>query len=300
MDEMSHSTTMLRSSGDVDLALHHLGGTGAPLLICHATGFHGRAYLSMAAQLVDHFEIWSMDFRGHGASSAPPSGDFAWAGMADDVQVCVDAVRESTDSPLFAFGHSMGGASILRAELNRPGTFAAAWLFEPIVFSPEIPLPSGRESQMSGAARHRRSVFDSRAAAVERYGSRPPLSGLEPDALAAYVKYGFDDADDGTVTLACAPESEASTFEAPDKLSWDYFTSLDMPCWVARGVVDPQNTPSKFADGIAEAIPTATLVAYDELTHFGPLEDTAGIASAIRAAFSPLIDSPATEASNEQ
>ena len=40
------------------------------------------------------------------------------------------------------------------------------------------------------------------------------MNVLEPDALAAYVRYGFHDRDDGQVELACAPEVEARCFEA--------------------------------------------------------------------------------------
>ena len=40
------------------------------------------------------------------------------------------------------------------------------------------------------------------------------MNVLEPDALAAYVRYGFRDRDDGQVELACVPEVEARCFEA--------------------------------------------------------------------------------------
>ncbi len=67
---------------------------------------------------------------------------------------------------------------------------------------------------MATAARKRRAVWPDRAAVQASYGSRPPLDVMEPAALAAYVRYGFRDRDDGTVELACAPEVEARWFES--------------------------------------------------------------------------------------
>ena len=38
-----------------------------------------------------------------------------------------------TSEPLWAFGHSMGGATLALLEDRRPGTLRAAYLFEPVV-----------------------------------------------------------------------------------------------------------------------------------------------------------------------
>ena len=47
------SSLTVPSSGGVAVALHDLGGTGAPLLVCHATGFHGRMYAPLARLLTE-------------------------------------------------------------------------------------------------------------------------------------------------------------------------------------------------------------------------------------------------------
>ncbi|MCP3934828.1 MAG: alpha/beta hydrolase, partial [Actinomycetia bacterium] len=98
------------SSDGVELTLHHLGGTGPPLLISHATGFHGLAYAPMARALGTDFDVWAIDLRGHGGSTPPACGDFVWRGMADDVTA---AIAEIGVEPVFGVGHSMGGAAIL-------------------------------------------------------------------------------------------------------------------------------------------------------------------------------------------
>ena len=50
-------------------------------------------------------------------------------------------------------------------------------------------------------ARRRRANFPSRADALHRYASRPPLNELRADSLFSYVEHGFRDMTDGTVTL---------------------------------------------------------------------------------------------------
>ena len=270
------TTRTVQSSDDVELALHHLGGTGPTLLVCHATGFHGRAYQVFADALGDRFEMWALDFRGHGASSAPTTGDFAWSGMADDVLACVDALG---GGPVPAFGHSLGGAAILLAELARPSTISRAALFEPVVFPREV-LEARTENPMAGPARHRRPEFDSRAAAAERYGSRPPLAALHPQALADYVEFGFVDTPEGAVRLACEPEHEARVFEAEAKLDIDTIRGLYLDAWVGVGTTDVPG-PALFAATVADAIDGAVLAPHPELGHFGPLEDPGRIAAEV-------------------
>ena len=275
------STRRVSSSGGVDLALHHIGGTGSPLLICHATGFHGRAYLTLARELAPAFEVWAMDFRGHGASTGPADCDFAWTGMAEDV---IHVLRHIGVGSVIGVGHSMGGASILRAELMRPGSFAGAYLFEPIVPPGHVDGPV--DTTLVDVARARRAVFPTRQAVVERYGARPPLGELDPQALVDYVEYGFVDTDDGQVRLACDPEHEARTFETPDKMSVDELAGLQLPTVVAMGLPERSGMPAIFAPPVAEAVDGASLSSHPELGHFGPLEDPAGIAAEIIERFS--------------
>jgi pimeloyl-ACP methyl ester carboxylesterase len=119
------------SSGGVDLALHDLGGSGPPVLLCHPTGFLGHTWAPVAAELGGMARCWALDFRGHGDSTVPADGDMAWSGVADDVLAVIDRLGLSDVRDA---GHSMGGAALLMAELRRPGTMAALWLYEPIVF----------------------------------------------------------------------------------------------------------------------------------------------------------------------
>ena len=258
----------VRSSDGVELNLRLMGGSGPDLLICHATGFHGLAYRPLAVCLSESFRVWALDFRGHGASGPAPHGDYAWSGMGVDVAACAAAIGAAE---LYGFGHSMGGAALLLAERAAPGTFAAMFLYEPIVL-PERYFEARGGNPLAVGARKRREVFDSRAEALDRYSSRSPLGVLRADALSAYVEGAFVDLPDGRVRLACAAETEARTFEASGGLSLQEAAGIDVQATVAAGTVGGDPNPAAFAPGLADTLPRGQFQSFSNLSHFGPLE----------------------------
>ena len=105
---------MIESTDGVRVALHDLGGRGRPLLFLHATGFHGRCYQQIADQLADDFRVFAPDLLGHGDSHTPDMA-LPWRGMADDVEAVLDHL--ALDEPVWAGGHSMGGATVMALSL---------------------------------------------------------------------------------------------------------------------------------------------------------------------------------------
>lgn len=274
-------------TADISLQLHDLGGDGPPLLLCHATGFHGRVWEPVARALADRWHSWAPDLRGHGDSPVPPGTEMRWERFADDVLAVVDALDAA---PLAAVGHSKGGAALLTAELHRPGTFRGLYLFEPIVFPADLEgddelaqrFERPAENPLAAAAERRRASFPTRDAAYENYSSKPPLMSLHPDALRAYVDHGFADAADGTVTLKCRPEVEASVYRMGAHLdAWHQLERISCPVTVAAS--GDGGAPSLFAPMIAERITGARLETFGDLGHFGPLEDPDRLAEAIDA-----------------
>ncbi len=124
------------STAGIEIAVHDLGGEGRPALFAHATGFHGRVWEPLASKL-SGVHGWAPDLRGHGDSPVPRGHEFAWSRFADDVLSTLDALglgsATGADQPI-GIGHSKGGAALLLAEQRRPGTFAALWCYEPVVF----------------------------------------------------------------------------------------------------------------------------------------------------------------------
>ena len=263
--------------------MHDLGGDGPPLLLCHPTGFHGMAWAPLARHLRETAHCWAVDFRGHGDSTLPDDGDLRWSGMGEDVLAVVDFLAaRGAEGPVLGVGHSMGGAAAVLAEQARPGTFAALWLYEPIVFPPMEGVP--RANPMAAGARKRRAVFASRDEAFANYSSKPPMGSMTPEALHAYVDHGFRDRPDGTVELKCLPETEARVFEG--SLGNRGFERLgEVACPVTVAASGDGFPPAQMAPLVADALPHGRFARYPELTHFGPMEDPAGLARAITLDF---------------
>lgn len=287
---------LVRSTGGVDVALHDLGGHGPPLLLTHATGFCGPVWRPLARHLADRYHAHAPDLRGHGESVTPVGLDFHWDGFADDVLAVVDHLREhhGVHGPLPAVGHSKGGAALLLAEQRRPGTFAQLYCFEPVVFPPMPARPAGDDTGASGSgggnhlaegALRRRPTFPSFGDAYDNFAAKPPLNVLRADALEAYVHGGFRRTDDGSVTLRCRPEDEAQVYRmGASHDAFAHLAEVTIPVTIASGRADPFG-PAAMAPAIAERLPHGRLVVFEDLGHFGPLEDPDRVADSVAAAF---------------
>jgi pimeloyl-ACP methyl ester carboxylesterase len=257
----------------VRLVVHEWGGDGDPVLLAHATGFHGRVWEPVANRLVTAGRrVWSFDFRGHGDSDAPDT-DYSWHGFADDVLAVGAHLGLAGDPMLVACGHSKGGAALILGEQKRPGTFPRIWAFEPIIFATETPLPPQDDFFLARAARKRRNEWPSIDAAIDAYSSKPPLDALTPEAMRAYVEYGLRDRGDGVFKLKCAPEIEARVYTmGPNHGAYAHLGEVASEVLVVVGETSTSIDPVLGAR-IAEQLPRGRLEVLDGLGHFGPLED---------------------------
>lgn len=275
------------SSDGVSIAVHDLAGVaGAPtLLLAHATGFHARAYLPMAAHLAPPYHVVGYDARGHGDTERPPDWAVDWMRYGDDAE----AVAGAVSGPLVGFGHSMGGAALLMAAHRRPDRFEALVLYEPIVIPPR-PDAAERPNALAVGARRRRATFPSIEDAVANFASKPPLNAFDPAALDAYVRYGVRPERDG-VRLKCDPEHEARTFDQGGvHRTWDLLGDITLPVTVIGGRGgDGDDVPAAIAGPIAERLPRGRYVLEPSLDHFGPFTDPERVAELIRDAVTPPV-----------
>jgi pimeloyl-ACP methyl ester carboxylesterase len=274
------------TSDGLEIATYDFGGQGPDLLLVHATGFCAGVLAPMARHLTANFHCWGIDLRAHGRSDSPADGDFRWSGFATDVLAAIDHL--GLDRP-YGFGHSCGGASVLLAEERRPGAFRSLYCYEPVVFPG--PPPELEGNGMSDAARRRRETFPSPTDAFLNFSSKPPFDDLDPDALQAYVDYGFETvpAEEGgdreTIRLLCRREDEAEVYA--HAASHDAYSRLgEIGCHVRLTSGEHTGSPaSSFLQANAERIPASTVEVMTGIGHFGPLQRPDRVAESIIGAF---------------
>ena len=207
-------------------------------MICvHATGFHGRVWEPFVPRLRERFGVVSLDQRGHGDSEKPPSG-YEWTKFGDDILAVIDELELSLPAGI---GHSAGAAALVFAETSRPGTFSRLVLMDPVTPQPDMSaFMASEDNPMADAARKRRSVWDSTDQMIERLKKGSPLAAWHEDFLRAYVTYGTQEREDGTVELKCPPEIEAQIYTMGGRHDgWDRMTLLACPTLLLTGTVSP-------------------------------------------------------------
>lgn len=243
------------------------------VLFVHATGFCKEVWHPVVSSLRDvrpGTETVTLDLRGHGDSPrvGPP---YRWDLLTDDV---LFTVREH--SALVGVGHSCGGAVIARAAALAPNLFSALLLIEPIILPPpyrRVNIPLAR------AAQRRRDRFDSREAAYERFASGP-METWQPEALAAYVDYGFVDDGEG-VAIKCQPAVEADVFrEGSNHDTWDLVPDIAIPVTIVSGELSETHA-QPFLDALSGHFDQPTMIAVPGTGHFLPMERPDVIASLV-------------------
>jgi pimeloyl-ACP methyl ester carboxylesterase len=270
-----------------DVAVHVLADHGGtPVLVSHATGFHGRCYRKLAESLGEGFHVVAFDHRGHGDTPIPPGwSGYDWRGYGTDTLAIARRLAEGSGQPLIGFGHSMGGATLLMAAHADPHVFARLVLFEPVAAPSDREVGDPEEWPIVSGARRRRARFESLQAAFDNYASKPPLALLDRDVLWDYVRYGFrwlPAGGDGPAgyELACAPDHEAATFVGGITNGvWQQLPDIGVPVTVVGS--EDGGSPAEMAGPVAERLAHGTYVAVPGWTHFGPLSHPAETAALV-------------------
>lgn len=174
------------SSGDCDgngITTRYLrtGGGGVPVIMLHGLLGSGPCWTPVARALDDEFDVILPDARGHGGSSAPPSG-YRYDDLADDVEGLVRALGLSR--PVIV-GHSMGGMTAAVVASRAAVALRAVVLVDPTFLSPE----RQREVFASDvAAQHRQLLERSQAELVAQARARSPRRPVELVELQAEAR----------------------------------------------------------------------------------------------------------------
>lgn len=266
-------------SGDVELQVYEWPGSGRPILLAHATGFHAHCW-DEVVRLLPGRHVVALDMRGHGRSDKPEP-PYTWPSFGDDVAAVIRALGLTS---VIGVGHSKGGFAVTHAAGVAPDAFAALLLVDPVIF-PREGYALRRSQEEPHFSARRRNRWASADEMFDRFKDRVPFDRWERAVLRDYCTYGLLPAPDGDgYVLACPPHIEASVYAANATGSriYEAVDAITVPVRVMRakpreeGAMDMSG--SSVPPGLAAEFRAGIDVPCPELTHFIPMEAPALVA----------------------
>jgi lipase len=200
-----------------------------PLLLAHATGFHGRLWDEIVRRLPGR-RVLAVDMRGHGRSGKP-APPYLWRAFGADLAALVRALDLRG---AIGIGHSSGGHAVTLAAAMAPEAFRSLLLIDPTIFPKEY---YGQPNLDSSFTLRRKNHWHSVEEMVERFRDRPPFAAWKPEILRDYCRFGLLP-DGHRLVLACPPAVEASIYahsNAPDSEIYAEIAGITLPVTVMRG-----------------------------------------------------------------
>ena len=243
---------------------------------------------ALAEPLRARYDVYALDARGHGRSGRPHDALYGIEPVAADT---AQVLARLDLGPLYAVGHSLGGAAATVVAAQRPELIRRIYALEPI-----LPTRAWRDAghhnidsgDLAALARKRRPAFPSRRDVLDRWAARPPFSAWRSDVLDDYVQHGFVDDGSGGVRLRCDPLlAEAPTFEGTDGFDTaPFLPAVRRPVMLARGARTNPFFDSMLA-AVAALLPDAQRETLPGLSHLAPMEDPDAVVARLRAFDAP-------------
>ena len=264
--------TRREGHGGLPIALDGTTDRDPEVLYVHANGFCKELWRPVVEHLDAGRSWWSMDLRGHGDTGGG-SFPYRWHTVALDVLAILGEVRG-----VVGVGHSMGGASLARAEILQPGSFRHLVLIEPILFPP----PHGRtDIPLADVAQHRRSVFPDREAAHRRFTRGGPYVTWDPTVLDLYVDHAWGPGPGGW-EIKCDPLVEADYYREGNNVdTWDRLPEIEAPVTLVAGSESDTHT-GPYLRALEGRFTDVELVVIQDHGHLVPMEAPSLIADVVR------------------
>jgi pimeloyl-ACP methyl ester carboxylesterase len=275
--------------GDVELSIIEWAGTGDPILLLHATGFHSRCWNQVVRHLPGR-HIYAVDLRFHGASG--DSGATDWRVMAEDIRLLIERLDLTR---LVGVGHSIGGHLIARAAAAAPRRFKRLVLIDPVILSPEryaqFQMFSGSLKAKDHPVSRRKNQWRDAQEMYERFQGRAPFNTWQPAVLRDYCDYALRPTGSDTLRqLACDPINEAGIYvnQKGNEAILRELPGIVTPVILLRAPPGDDSLPNLSTSptwpGLAAALPDCQEVYLPQLNHFIPMQDPALVAAYIHAA----------------
>ena len=122
---------LITSVDGVTIAMHDFGGTGSPVLLSHATGFHAHCWEPVAHALNSHHHVVGLDHRGYGDAETVNPATMTWDQYGLDALAAARDLYANHDEPIIGIGHSMGGKMAWSLAASQPDRVKALVLMAP-------------------------------------------------------------------------------------------------------------------------------------------------------------------------
>ncbi len=273
--------------GDIELCVIEWSGTGDPILLLHATGFHSRCWNQVVKRLPGR-QVYAADLRFHGASG--DSGDTDWGIMGRDIGLLIEKLDLRR---LIGVGHSIGGHLIARAAAKTPERFKHLVLIDPVIMSPERYTDFHALSEGLNAKDHpvsrRKNQWRDEQEMYDRFKGRMPFNSWQPAVLRDYCDYALRSAqDDAPRQLACDPVNEAGIYlhQKGNDEALKELPNIHTPVTLLRAPPGDNALPSLSHSptwpGLADALPNCQEIYLSDMNHFIPMQNPELVAHYIR------------------
>lgn len=241
-------------------------GGAAPIVLSHALGLDLHMWDDLAARLAgQQHPVLRYDHRGHGGS-AVPAGPYSMDDLVDDA---ARLIREWGRGPVVWVGLSMGGMVGQGLAVRHPELIRALVLANTSAKYPEAAQAMWAQRIATVESQGLAGIVDM---VMQRYFS-DAFRSAEPDAVASFRSRVLRT--DATGYVACC--------HAVANVDWlERLRGVRCPTLVMAGALDV-GAPVAMSQAMAERIPGAELVVFDQASHLSVAEQPAAFEAALDA-----------------
>jgi len=227
--------------GDLKVRYLDWGGEGKPLLALHGLASSAHWYDIVAPLLRDRFHIYAPDQRGHGQTTAAPSG-YDWKTLSEDL---VGLLAHIGLDQVAVMGHSWGGNVATNFAANFPDRVSRLIMIDGGFLDGRL-FPGASWEAFSQRVRPR-DVTGNREEFLDRL--RNQLGAIWNEEVERIVQTMVYEDEDGQIQDILRPENHAQTIRA----MWDEPASVTMPRILCPTLIVPAGpTPERAGTEFAE------------------------------------------------